>query len=295
MFTKIHFFFGLFLLAQISGAQSVLRYNLVEGNEFTIEQSAQQTITQEIPGTTQIIINDLKGVMNFKVTSVSKELITLEMQFKRFALKMSSPQLGVMMEIDTDNQETVENTESQMFKGILNKSVYILMKPTGEIIEVQQADALINGMIEGLELEDVDVIEQTKQALEKEWNADGLAKSFEQMTFNYPNAVVGKGDIWTNNFIGKGKIHATNRWTLKESTKDGNNIEGDATITMDLSNPQITMLLKGSQQTTLNTLANGFLKKMEVKTFASGDATIPKLPGQTIPTQLKSTTTYTLL
>jgi hypothetical protein len=60
MFTKIHFFFGLFMLAQISSAQTVLRYNLAEGDEFTIAQSAQQTITQEIPGRTQIIINDLK-------------------------------------------------------------------------------------------------------------------------------------------------------------------------------------------------------------------------------------------
>ncbi|MFT5751468.1 MAG: hypothetical protein ACI828_000256 [Flavobacteriales bacterium] len=295
MFTKIHFFFGLFMLAQISSAQTVLRYNLAEGDEFTIAQSAQQTITQEIPGRTQIIINDLKGVMNFKVTAVSEALITMEMHFKRFALKMSSPQLGVMMDIDTDKKDNPESTESLIFKGILNKSVYILMKPTGEITEVQQAEAIVNGMIESLGLEDAHAIEQMKQELEKEWSADGLAKSFEQMTFNYPNTVIQKEGTWTNKFIGKGKIHAQNTWTLEEPSTDGNSIKGNAMITMDLSNPQIEMLLEGSQQTTLKALANGFPKTMEVKTFASGDATIPGLPVQTIPTQLESTTTYTLL
>lgn len=295
MFKKIYFFVSLFIVAQLSSAQTVLRYNLAEGNEFTIEQSAVQTITQEIPGSTQVIINDLKGTMHFKVTAISETFTTLEMSFKRFAIKMSSPQLGTMMDIDTDDQTNTESTEFKIFKGMLDKSVIILMKPTGEIIEVQNADAIVNGMIDNLGIDDPNAIAQMRQELEKEWSADGLAKSFEQMTFNYPNTIVQKGGTWTNDFIGKGKVNAKNTWTLEEQSADGNSIGGDATITMDLSNPQITMLLTGSQQTKLYSLGNGFPKTMEVKTFASGDATVPQLPGQTIPTKLESTTTYTLL
>lgn len=295
MFPKAYIFFTLFIVAQLSSAQTVLRYNLVEGDEFTVEQSAHQTITQEIPGRTQIIVNDLKGTMFFTVTSVNDSLTTLEMSFKRFSIKMSSPQLGTMMDIDTDSTTNTESTEFKIFQGMINKSVTILMKPTGEISEVQNADVIVNGMIDNLGIEDPEAISQMRQELEKEWSADGLAKSFEQMTFNYPNTAIKKGETWTNNFIGKGKVNADNTWTLEESLVDGNSINGDATISMDLSNPQISMLLKGTQQTTLKALPNGFPKSMEVITFASGDATIPQLAGQIIPTKLESITTYTLL
>jgi hypothetical protein len=295
MFKKTYFFFALYIVTQFSIAQNVLRYNLAEGDEFTIQQIAIQTITQEIPGGSQVIINDLKGTMYFKVTAVSDAFTTLEMNFKRFAIKMSSPQLGTMMDIDTDNQDNTESTEFKIFQGMLDKSVTILMKPTGEIIEVQKADAIVNGMIDNLGINDPEAIAQMRQELEKEWSGDGLAKSFEQMTFNYPNTAIQKGDTWNNTFIGKGKINAKNTWTLENESDKGNSIGGDATITMDLSNPQITMLLKGSQQTTLEALSNGFPRTMEVKTFAAGDATVPQLPGQTIPTKLESTTTYTLL
>lgn len=286
---------ALFLLTQWSVAQTNLRYNLEVGETFTVAQTAKQTITQEIPGMTQIIINDLSGTMRFTVTAVTDTLTTLEMTFQKFALKMSSPQLGTLMEIDTENEETSESTESKIFQGMLHKAVYIEMKPTGEIVNIKDADAIINGMVSNLGLEDPAMVAQMKKELEKEWSADSLAKSFEQMTFNYPDAAVVQGGSWNNAFIGKGNVNAKNTWTLDEVSDEAIAISGDATIEMDLTNPQIQMVLTGSQQTSLRALPNGFPNTMEVKTFAAGDASTPQLPGQTIPTKLESTTTYTLL
>lgn len=94
---------------------------------------------------------------------------------------------------------------------------------------------------------------------------------------------------------------STSQTILKHTSAEENKftIEETAlqTITQKItkSTPVHNNILKGTQEKTLKVLANGFPKAIEVVPFFHGDASIQELPGQTIPTKLKSTTTYTLL
>lgn len=294
MTKKITLFLALFTVAFAISAQTTLAYNVKTGDEFTIEQRATQTITQDIPGMKQVIENDLKGTLLFKVKEVKKDTIIFNMSFKAFAIKMSSPQHGEMMNVNTAVEDNT-SSEHLMFKGMLDQPITIKMLKTGKIAHVLNGEAIIEGMLDGLGIEDEATREQMYEQLGKEWSGDALAKSFEQMTYNYPSTAVKVGSTWKNNFEGEGKINADNTWTLDKLSKSTAAISGQATITMDLTNPQIEMILEGTQQTILiAALDSGFPTSIEVTSTASGDATTPAMPGTVIPTTLESKTTYTL-
>lgn len=294
MTKRITLFITLFTVALVASAQVKLAYNVNIGDEFTIAQRATQTITQDIPGMKQVIENELKGTMLFKVKHVKKDTIIFDMSFKAFALKMSSPQHGVMMNVDTAVEDDA-SSELLMFKGMLDQLITIKMLRTGKIVEVLNGEAIIEGMIASLGIEDEAVRKQMYAQLGKEWSGEALAKSFEQMTYNYSSKAIKVGSTWKNNFEGEGKVNADNTWTLDKLSKSTAAISGEATITMDLTNPQIEMVLNGTQQTLLvAALDSGFPQSIEVKSSASGQATSPAMPGVTIPTTLESTTTYKL-
>lgn len=286
--------FTLFVVTNfITTAQENLGYKLQVGDTFSILQEASQEIIQEIPGAPQTITNELRGLLQFKVIEVSPSLFTIEVSFKKFSMRMSSPTLGEMISIDTEIPS--EDFEYKMFVGMLDKPMQMRMKATGEIVEIKNGDAIINGMIDSMK----DLDEETKQAmrlqLEKEWKAEVLAKSFEQMTFIYPNSPKKVGETWENSYTGENKIHAKNLWTYLKNTQTKREFSAQSTITMDLSTEAITLDLKGTQtsQTTAS-IRSGFIDKLSVKSIASGNAQIPNTPDMKIPTTINSITTYTL-
>lgn len=296
MITKNTLFSLLFLVVSyISIGQVYLGYSLDMNDEFKLQQDVLQTITQDIQGNMQEIENKLRGSLYFVVKEKTKENITLDVGFKSFYMKTTSPQLGgVLMEVDTQAEE--QTPESKMFMGLIDSSIGIVINYSGKIIEVKNGDAFINNMLSGMGIEDPTLLEQTKKQLEKDWSGESLGRSFEQVLFNYPNAKVNQGDTWNNEFVSKTGLNATNTWTLVTIDADSYQISGTADVYMKTSNAQITMDLSGTQQTNLIADSkNKFPIKMTVTSTVEGDSFPPTMPDFKIPTKIVSITTYTRL
>lgn len=294
--TKNSFFSLLFLIVcYISLGQAHLAYTLDINDDFTLKQDVLQVITQDLEGTIQEIENNLQGTMYFVVKEKTKKTITLDVRFKSFYMKTSSEQLGgVLMEIDTQAEE--QTPESKMFMGLIDSSIGIVINYSGKILEVQNGDAFINNMLDGMGITDPAILEQTKKQLEKDWSGESLGRSFEQVLFNYPNAKVKQGDSWNNEFVSKTGLNATNTWTLDAVENDSYKISGTADVFMKTTNAQITMDLSGTQQTALVVDSkNKFPLKMTVTSTIDGEAYPPSMPDYKIPTKIVSTTTYTRL
>lgn len=294
--TKNSFFSLLFLIVcYISLGQAHLAYTLDINDDFTLKQDVLQVITQDLEGTIQEIENNLQGTMYFVVKEKTKKTITLDVRFKSFYMKTSSEQLGgVLMEIDTQAEE--QTPESKMFMGLIDSSIGIVINYSGKILEVQNGDAFINNMLDGMGITDPAILEQTKKQLEKDWSGESLGRSFEQVLFNYPNAKVKQGESWNNEFVSKTGLNATNTWTLDAVENDSYKISGTADVFMKTTNAQITMDLSGTQQTVLVVDSkNKFPLKMTVTSTIDGEAYPPSMPDYKIPTKIVSTTTYTRL
>jgi len=273
-------------------AQTMLKYELNEGDSFTVMQTALQTITQDIPGAKQVLTNEIKAKMTLEVTASTDEMTALELRYISFNLNMRSPQLGNLMTVNTETNEGKE-VQLNIFKSLLDKPLVIHMNPTGKLISLEGVDALLQRMLDSSGLQDEIAKKLMMEQLSKEWGPEQMSASIEQMLYNYSDSLVSVDDTWITNF--NGKLVAETTWTLAKQNVKMNTITGSAPVSMSEQNAQVTMKLIGNQDTVLITNAqNGMISEMIVTQTMSGDTIVPQLPDTTIPTTMESKITYTV-
>ena len=275
-----------------ANAQKMLQYDLNVNDVFNIDQQAKQHITQEINGVDQVIDNNLKSSMQFKVVKVEEDLITFEMTFKHLKMTMSSPSLGELLNADTDVTDDSDMT-STMFRGTLNIPVTMVMERTGKIQSISGGEKLIASMFKAAGIKDESEIVANTPQFEKQFGSDALSNSFEQMTYFLPAKVVIPGDSWQNTY--KGDLQAKNKWTLTSYTNNEFTILGNANATMSNIDENVRMVLTGSQKTTINANSKtGLFNDITVEGVYVGNTQL-SAGDVNIPTNITSTITYKIL
>ncbi|MEL6306319.1 MAG: DUF6263 family protein [Bacteroidota bacterium] len=273
--------------------QQKIGYNLKVNDSFKILQKAEQLITQELEGSKHEITNDLEAVFTFTVMGKTADAFDIKLVFKDFGMKSTSNLQGTLVNVKAS--EPVEgDMMSQMFKGLIDYELNLTLLANGKIESVDGGGAMIDNMIQSAGVEDDFTKNLMRKSLEKEFSSGGLAKSFEQMTFFYPDVAVEKGSTWENTF--SGKLKAENTWQLDEVNSDAITITGKGTITVDTNESGTTMALAGNHDYTIVTnTENGFITTIETTSFASGHSKMTQLGDVEIPTSIKSTVTYELI
>ncbi|GAB5399881.1 MAG: hypothetical protein Aureis2KO_14660 [Aureisphaera sp.] len=281
--------FLLFFAGNSLYAQKSLQYDFEVGDEFKIEQTARQEMTQEIQGMTNITINNISGAFHFKVIEASEDKFVLETTYLSLVLKSESDMIGVLMDINTERDKDKEDLEAQIFQGLLNVPFEIHMQKTGKIISLKNTEALIDGMISKSSMEDGIAKDTMKKSLDSEFGGDSLAESMEQLLYLYPNEPVKVGDTWTNNYTGA--LSADNTWKLDSFASDAFTISANSTITMNESEEgSFELTLAGAQETSATVeTKTGFPKEIAVSHVAEG---VTSVQGTEIPTKLTTTITY---
>lgn len=274
-------------------AQEKLQYNLKKGDVFLVKQIARQAIVQEIEGASHEIVNQISGVMEFKVVAEKFESYAIDITFEDLIMTMTSSIQGVLMEIHAKEVDP-ENIQSRIFNSLLNVPIHIELANNGDILKVQGGDSLVVKMTEASGIEDDFSLNMMKASLKKEFGSEALSNSYKQMTYIYPDKNIAVGDTWENTY--KGKLTAHNVWKLDSVTTQNAMISGIANIVMEIKEPTTTMLLDGTQDTSITTdLNSGFIIKMKVEGISKGFSTITQLGDQKIPTTISSTVTYELI
>ncbi len=279
--------------SHFTSGQAALGYKLEVGDVYVVKQNAQQLMTQKMEGTSHEITNDLEGLFEFKVTGKTGDTYALELVFLDFALKSSSSIQGVLMDVRASEPKE-DDVFSTVFGALLNQRLHLEMTRQGKITSVIGGDTLINKMVNTVK--DVDELSKSlmKKSLEKDFGSEGLARSFEQMTFFYPDNPVNAGATWTTDF--QGKVSGTNTWTLEKIEEAKTSISGTATISMYNVDNAMTLSLKGTQETLIQASPkNGFLFKMMVSGSGSGTSVMTQMGNVEIPTTLEQTITYELI
>ncbi len=280
-------------LGTLCYSQTTLGYHLKKDEIFTIQQDAEQVITQNMNGAVHELTNTVNGVLEFKVVGTNANSFEIALRFKDLNMKMTSSIQGELMNVKArDVQEG--DMQSKMFHSLLDIPVKMTLSKTGDILQVEGGDSLVLKMVEASGLEDEFSLNMMRKSLETEFGSEALSNSYEQMTFIYPTEGVQVGDSWENEYYGK--LNAKNLWTLKSVTDSNATISGSAAVLMEVTEPTTTMKLNGEQQTLVTTdIATGFVKSMKVEGMAEGTATMVQLGDQEIPTTIKSTVTYQLI
>ncbi len=291
-YMKVFIILLVFLSFLGASAQKMLQYDLKINDTFNVEQQAKQHISQEINGNDQVIDNNLKSRMQFKVIKVEQNVITFEMIFKHMKMTMSSPSLGELMNADTSIDDESDLT-SKMFKGTLNIPVNMVMERTGKIQSISGGDKLIASMFKAAGIIDEAAIEANKAQFEKQFGSDALSNSFEQMTYFLPAHSVKVGGTWEN--VYQGDLKAINKWSLASYNDDTYSVSGNSDATMSNIDENVTMVLTGNQKTIINGNSNsGLFKEITVEGVYIGDTQV-NAGNMTIPTKITSTITYKIL
>lgn len=285
-----HHLLVIFLLTSVvATAQKTVQYNLKVGDHFTVEQQAEQHITQDLNGVDQVIENNLIGVMYFEVLKVTSEEYTLSMQFKRLKIVMSSPTLGELSNSDSESKDS-SNVTNMLFKGLLNVPVTILMEKTGQIKSVTGGEKLIASMFSSAGIDQPEIIAASKDQMEKQFGSDALSNSIEQITYFYSSKKVSVGSEWTNDYIGN--MSAKNNWKLESYSDKIVQISGISSTTMTTVDENINMTLIGSQESQISANSKtGLFTQVTITGKNSGDTFI-KAQNMTIPTTISSKITY---
>ncbi len=291
---KKNLFLSFLLLCYSSAlfSQSNLRYNLKKEDRFVINQLVTQETTIDTKDQNQVIINNLSATFQLEVIDVLPEMYVIDMSFLSSAINISVDGIE-MMGLDT-NSESLDPSNI-MFKGMINKKVTMHMLPNGKIIEVNNGENIIDGMIEAIGDIDQTMIDNIREGLKKDFSGETLAYSLEQMTYYYPTSKKEINDTWNNKYKGEGKINTNNEWKYISEDANTRIIEGTASVTMNLNVEPMFMKLSGEQQTVAKIdPASGFFKEIVVTTTTSGNSYLSSLPDEVNPTSIKMNTTYTL-
>ncbi len=274
-------------------AQETLKYHLNKGDVFLVKQVARQAIVQEIEGASHEIVNDISGVMQFKVVDKNADSYAIDITFEDLIMTMTSSIQGVLMDVHAKEVDP-DNIQSRIFNSLLNVPIHVVLAHNGDILEVQGGDSLVVKMTEASGLQDDFSLNMMRASLKKEFGSEALSNSYKQMTYIYPDKSINVGDTWEN--IYTGKLTAQNVWKLDSVTGQNAKISGVATILMEIKEPATTMILDGTQDTSITTdLQSGFILKMKVEGNSKGYSTITQMGDQKIPTTISSTVTYELI
>ena len=283
-----------FVISFTLQGQNSLTYNLKKGSVFKVKQHANQIITQKIRDTEHEITNNLTAIYNFKVVDVDEKGFDLTFTYLDFTNKSNSNLQGIVMDVKA--KEYVEgDIMSEMFHSVLGHELKMRMNVNGSVVSIEGGDELIKKMITAAGIDDQSTISLVKQSLGKEFSSDGLGKSFEQMTFFYPDTKVSIGDTWENTY--NGKLSSNNTFKLEKMEGNVTSISGTAAIVLDNEESGTIMSLSGSQETVIQAnTTTGFIQKVIVTSLTKGSTEISQLGNsQTIPTTIESTITYELL
>jgi hypothetical protein len=273
--------------------QDTLGYQLRKGDVFTVEQKAEQHISQSLDDTSHELTNRVSGVIQFRVLEQKDSTYLLEFMFNDLIFKIESSLQGVLLDVHAA-EPRAGDAQAAIFNGLLNIPVQMELGRRGKILEVVGGEQMITTVLEQSGLPEGFSRSVMKKSLEEQYGSEALAESYEQMTYFYPRKPVSKNDGWSNRF--EGKLEAENTWKLDSLTTERTYISGMANILIKSDEPSNSMHLKGTQQTTLIAdRKSGFIREMSVRSEAEGISTAAQMGAVEIPTTINSIVTYRLI
>ncbi|MGA9239561.1 DUF6263 family protein [Robiginitalea sp.] len=274
-------------------AQDTLGYKLRKGDVFTLEQKAEQHISQSMDDNSHELTNRVTGVIQFRVLELKDSTYLLEFMFNDLIFKIESSLQGVLLDVHS-GEPSAGDAQAAIFNGLLNIPVQMELSRRGDILGVVGGEQMISKVLEQSGLPEGFSRSVMKKSLEQQYGSQALAESYEQMTYFYPGKPVSKNDEWSNRF--EGKVEAENNWKLDSLTTKRTYISGMANIIIKSDEPSNSMRLQGTQQTTvIADRKSGFIREMSVRSEAEGISTAAQMGAVEIPTNINSIVTYRLI
>jgi hypothetical protein len=196
---SIFMFFMTFSLAlgSVAAAQDplVLKLNLQPGSAFTYTMDMNQTNVQTVDREEQKLDQEVLIVWNYDVLEKGTDhVMVVKLTYKR--VKISQNYGHEIAEYDSDNPPDYVDPSMRGMASLPGTELLVRLTPTGEVLDIQGVDKMLDKMIGALELPDSPQRDQVVQNLRKQFGANAVEQSLEQITSFFPGRPVSVGDRW---------------------------------------------------------------------------------------------------
>jgi hypothetical protein len=248
-------FFLAITLFSCNKEKYTLEYNLQAGESYVQNANIVMTITQQMMGESLTMATDMKMNLHFDVLSVENDTITSEISYDEIGMNMDLGFMQMSFDSNTDDSIATESDLSPMLKAMINQPMTAVMDKRGKILSVGGYDKISNAMINSIS---EDIGESAKNEMlaqfERQLGEEALKKSFEQISFYFPEKKVAVGDTWKTVSNVEGEMPMSIDMTMTLKSVDNNEalidvkgtIAGNANI-QELNNENAAVNTTGTQ------------------------------------------------
>ncbi|HTK21747.1 MAG TPA: DUF6263 family protein [Mucilaginibacter sp.] len=219
-------FIGINCFAQ----KHVLALNLKLDSTYYMTTSANLTITEEIPGQTQVITTVITGLVSHRVTGVRDSVYEMEIRYKSLGVHISLPG-GKTVDFNTELAH--DDIFSKVMRSILDRPFNITINKSAKILSVKNIDNLYSDMAKNFpEATEVQKT-QFKAQMDQSFGEKSFKGSFQDSFAVFPGIPVGINDKWLANTSLESVITAQIKttYTLQAIGDKTYQIHGDAVVT----------------------------------------------------------------
>jgi hypothetical protein len=189
-----------------------------QGDQRTFRISIDQKITQKVMGITQNLTQAIVIDYSYHVKKLNSDSsAVVEFTYNAISMKSGFGE-NTFINFDSSKPAEGENPLSKSFSSLIGKGFTCTITPQGRITEIHGIDALMQDMLQGLNLPEGAQTEEIKKQLKQSFGEDSIKDSFEKLTSIYPEKPIRIGDSWTRKAtITRGlPMTMTTTWTLRD-------------------------------------------------------------------------------
>lgn len=208
---KIIFFAAILFFACNVYAQSYrLGFKPANGDKYSTSTNMNMKMVQNMMGQEMEIKMKTDVDMSYDVAAAGENR-SLKMTYDR--LKTNMEVMGQNIVMDSNDPDTT-SPQNKVYASLKGAVITAIVKPNGEVVEVQGVDELSKKLGNRSEME--------KEMAKSFTSKDALKSMMEQAFKFYPDKAVNVGDTWTvtSNLESPYKMTSTNTYTLLKAEKN---------------------------------------------------------------------------
>lgn len=174
-----------------------LSLNLEAGSSYLCVMELNKNVVQTEGGRDQTLKHELLMSWRYDVIGTNDNGdINIKLTYTRIKVKQD---FGFQSsEYDSDSPPDYVEPAMRGHGAVVGSELGVVISRKGQIIELQGVDAMLDKMIEDLDLPDSPAKNQMIASMRSQFGEDDLRQTLEQITGFYPELPVEPGDKWTS-------------------------------------------------------------------------------------------------
>jgi hypothetical protein len=211
------------------GQKIKLQLNLKLDSTYYLNDNANFTAVEDIPGHPQVLTMMISGKMSHKVVAIKDTVYQMAVAYENISMLVElSGQRLINVNTDLKGQDIM----SKIMTSMLHKPLTAFISKKGKVLEIRNSDTLYSHLFDELPQLTAEKKAQFKEQMQKSFGDKALKNNFQDAFAVLPQTDVGINDSWIFTSIMEAVVLAKVKTTyvLKDIAGGAYIVHGDAVV-----------------------------------------------------------------